>query len=60
MEDREFLILTLLLNYLIIPSSTQDGHGYYYKDSGEKCKRQACFTEGIGLHDGTCRQIELR
>lgn len=60
MEDREFLLLNLLLNYLTIPSYTTDGHGYYYKNGGEKCKKQAYFTEGIGLHDGTGRQVKLR
>jgi len=60
MEDREFLLFALLLNCLTVPSCPPNGHGYYYKNGVEKCNGQAFFTEGIGLHDGTGRKVELR
>lgn len=49
-NDSSFLLPIFILEYLsnLNTSYPLEGHGYYYKYSGEKCKRQVRFTEGIG------------
>lgn len=61
-DDESLLDSILMLCYLsnLISFCPLEGHGYYYKYSEEKCKRQVHFTEGVGLHDGTGREVELR
>lgn len=55
------LDLYCILNLLSNLSAPLEGHGYYYKHGGGKCKNQVYFTEGIGLHDGTNgKSVEIR
>lgn len=53
------LFSVFMLMHLSNISFRMEEHGCYYKN-GEKCKKQVCFTEGIGLHDGTGRPVEWR
>lgn len=60
-SDNMYLDLLCMLNLLSNFSSPLEGHGYYYKYGGGKCRNQVYFTEGIGLHDGTNgKPVELR
>lgn len=61
-DDESLLVSIIMINHLsnLMSSCPRERHGYHYKYGGEKCNRQAYFTEGIGLHDGTGREVELR
>lgn len=55
-------IISKLVNSFDLPLRLHllDGHGYYYKNSGDRFIGQIYFTDGIGFHDGTGKSVELR